>query len=240
LKSRRATHVMRSYRKPVPQRRWRNRSIGANKILSVSKPIKTMTSITPIMVRKVCVQGSMPKDPDPKPRIIDFELLPEAQNPDKENHKQAVPRLIALLMDDLFRLPGTRFRFGLNPILDLIPAVGDGAAALISALTLFVAARYRVPKVIIARMGINIALNALIGLIPGVGEIFAFWFRPSHRNYQLLRTHIPAVASGPIISRRKDWLFVIAIVTALLLLFSFCAGVGVYLVLQLLHAISRT
>jgi hypothetical protein len=192
------------------------------------------------MVKKGCVQRSMPKDPDPKPRIIAFELLPEAQNPDDENHKQAVPRLIALLMDDLFRLPGTRFRFGFNPILDLIPAVGDGAAALISALTLFVAARYRVPKVIIARMGINIALNALIGLIPGVGEIFAFWFRPSHRNYQLLRTHLPAVASGPVTSRRKDWFFIIAIVTALLLLFSFCAGVGIYFVLRLLHAIFGT
>jgi hypothetical protein len=182
----------------------------------------------------------MPRDPEPEPRTIAFELLPEASNPDDENHKQAVPRLIALLMDDLFRLPGTRFRFGLNPILDLIPAVGDGAAALISALTLFVAARYCVPKPIIVRMGVNIALNALIGLIPGVGEIFAFWFRPSHRNYQLLRTHIPAVASGPVTSRRRDWFFVIAIVIGLLLLFSFCAGVGVYLVLRLLHAIFGT
>jgi hypothetical protein len=183
------------------------------------------------------MQRSRPNDSDPEPRTIAFELLPEASNPGDENHKQAVPRLIALLMDDLFRLPGTRFRFGLNPILDLIPAVGDGAAALISALTLFVAARYRVPKVIIARMGVNIALNALIGLIPGVGEIFAFWFRPSHRNYQLLRMHIPAVAGGPVTSRKKDWLFVIGIVTALLLLFLFCAGVGIYLVLRLLHAI---
>jgi hypothetical protein len=189
------------------------------------------------MVKRRWVQRSMPKDPEPQPRTIVFELLPDASNPDDENHKQAVPRLIALLMDDLFRLPGTRFRFGFNPILDLIPAVGDGAAALISALTLFVAARYRVPKVIIVRMGVNIALNALIGLIPGVGEIFAFWFRPSHRNYQLLRTHIPAAAGGLVTSRRKDWFFVIAIVIGLLLLFSFCAGAGVYLVLRLLHAI---
>jgi hypothetical protein len=186
------------------------------------------------------VQRSKPNNPEPARRTIAFELLPEASNLNDENHQQAVPRLIALLMDDLFRLPGTRFRFGLNPILDLIPAVGDGAAALISALTLFVAARYRVPKVIIVRMGVNIALNALIGLIPGVGEIFAFWFRPSHRNYQLLRTHIPAVASGPVPSRTRDWLFVIAIVIGLLLLFSFCAGVGVYLVLRLLHAIFGT
>jgi hypothetical protein len=180
----------------------------------------------------------MPANPDPEPRIIDFELLRE--KPDVENHKHALPRLIALLMDDLFRLPGTKLRFGLNPILDLIPAFGDGAAALISALTLFVAARYRIPKVVIARMGINILLNALIGLIPGVGEVFAFWFRPSHRNYQLLKTHIPAMATSSVTSRKKDWFFVIAIVTVVLLLFLFCAGVWAYFLLWLLKAVFGT
>jgi hypothetical protein len=180
----------------------------------------------------------MSADPDPKPRVIDLELLPET--PDVENHKQALPRLIALLMDDLFRLPGTRLRFGLNPILDLIPAVGDGAAALISALTLFVAARYRVPKIIIARMGLNIVLNALIGLIPGVGEVFAFWFRPSLRNYQLLKTHIPAMATGSVTSRKKDWFFVITMVTAIFLLFLICASVGAYFFFWLLKTIFGT
>jgi Domain of unknown function (DUF4112) len=131
-------------------------------------------------------------------------------------------------------------RFGLNPILDLIPAVGDGAAALISALTLFVAARYRVPKIIIARMGVNIVLNALIGLIPGVGEVFAFWFRPSLRNYQLLKTHIPAMATGSVNSRKKDWFFVITMVTAVFLLFLFCASVGAYFFFWLLKTIFGT
>ncbi|HSP45190.1 MAG TPA: M50 family metallopeptidase [Chthoniobacterales bacterium] len=55
---------------------------------------------------------------------------------------------------------------------------GDASAAVVSAITLFVAARNRVPKVVITRMGLNILVNALIGVIPGVGEVFAFWFRP--------------------------------------------------------------
>jgi hypothetical protein len=182
----------------------------------------------------------MATDPSPELRTTKFELLSHGSDTNMESHKQAVPRLIALLMDDLFRLPGTRLRFGLNPILDLIPAVGDGTAALISGLTLFVAARYRVPKAIIARMGVNIVLNALVGLIPGVGEMFAFWFRPSHRNYQLLRQHIPTTATRSVTARKKDWLFVIAIVIALLLLFLFCASVGVYLFLRILQSIFGT
>jgi hypothetical protein len=121
---------------------------------------------------------------NPKPKLIDFELLPQESK--AEGSAQAVPRIIALLMDDLFRLPGTRRRFGLNPVLDLIPAIGDASAAVVSAITLLVAARNRVPKVVITRMGLNILINALIGIIPGVGEVFAFWFRPSHRNYESL------------------------------------------------------
>ncbi|MDQ6764908.1 MAG: DUF4112 domain-containing protein [Verrucomicrobiota bacterium] len=176
----------------------------------------------------------MPADPTPA-KELEFELLSEKSEADQ--HKSAFPRLIALLMDDLFRVPGTRLRFGLNPILDLIPAVGDGAAALISGLSLFVAVRYRVPKAVIGRMGVNILLNALMGLIPGVGELFAAWFRPSHRNYQLIRTHIPAVGASPIGSRKRDWFLLLAMVAGLLLLFLFCASVGIYFSFRILHAL---
>ena len=80
--------------------------------------------------------------------------------------------------------------------MDLIPAVGMPLPRLCSAITLFTAVRSRVPKVVITRMGLNILINALIGIIPGVGEVFAFWFRPSHRNYELLKKHAPATGSA--------------------------------------------
>ena len=172
---------------------------------------------------------------------IDFELIRESAknraNPDVDR-KETLPGLIALLMDDLFRVPGTRWRFGLNPVLDLIPAIGDGAAALISGLTLFVAARCRVPKVVIARMALNILMNAVIGLLPGVGEAFAIWFRPSHRNYQLLKRHKPAVGVESLTSTKGDWAFVVAIVLVILVLFVACVGVAAYLFLRLLQGIS--
>jgi hypothetical protein len=163
---------------------------------------------------------------DPKPQVIDFELLPK--EPESKADNQALARIIALLMDDLLPVPGTKRRFGLNPVLDLIPAVGDASAAVISAVTLFVAARSRIPKVVIARMGLNILLNALIGVIPGIGEAFAFWFRPSHRNYQLLKTHMPTTIGRPRISTKGDSVFVFTIVAIVLLLFAGCIIAGLY------------
>ena len=162
---------------------------------------------------------------NPEPKRIDLELLPEEWSGDVRSSRN-LPRLVALLMDDLLRVPGTKMRFGLNPIMDLIPVVGDGAAAVISTLTLFAAARNRVPKVVIARMGLNIILNALIGIIPGIGEAFALWFRPSHRNYNLLKLHMNAAAAGASRSTKGDTLFVFAIVAVVLALFAVCIAIG--------------
>jgi hypothetical protein len=157
---------------------------------------------------------------------VDVELLPPTENAGSRG--DTVARIVALLMDDLLRVPGTRLRFGLNPLLDLIPGVGDGAAAIISAMTLFVAVRHRVPKIVIGRMTLNIILNAVIGIIPGIGEAFAFWFRPSHRNYTLLRKYAAPSATGRPRSTHGDTLFVIAILTVVLLLFAGCVFLGAY------------
>jgi hypothetical protein len=163
---------------------------------------------------------------NPEPKVIDFELLPKETEAEKK--ARTVPRLIALFMDDLFPVPGTKRRFGLNPVLDLIPAIGDASAAVVSAVTLLVAARSRVPKVVITRMGLNILINALIGVIPGVGEAFAFWFRPSHRNYELLKKHAPAAGGIRGTSTQGDKIFVFAIIGVVLSIFAVCVILGLY------------
>lgn len=165
---------------------------------------------------------------------IEVEVLPpERKSPGAE----ALPRLIALVMDSLFKLPGTTMRLGLNPFLDLIPVVGDGAAAVVSALTLFVAARHRVPRVVMARMGLNILLNAAVGVIPGVGEVFAFWFRPSHRNYLLLQKHLNEKGQRREASTHGDWLFVLALAGGVLLVFGMCIAFGAFLFYALWRAL---
>jgi len=171
---------------------------------------------------------------------IDVEVLPPEKSADPmremlQGEKDALPRLVALFMDSLFKMPGTKFRFGMNPIIDLLPVVGDGAGAVISGLTLFVAARYRVPKVVLVRMSANILLNGLIGIIPGVGEAFAFWFRPSTRNYRMLQRHLAENHDARPPSTRGDWLFVSLLVGGVLTLFLVCICIGTVLTYKLLH-----
>lgn len=165
-------------------------------------------------------------------KTIDFEVLPPEAPTGKTAH--SLPRLIAFLMDDLFRLPGTNRRLGLNPLLDLIPGIGDASAATISAVTLFAAMRYRVPKIVIARMGVNILLNAIIGVIPGVGEAFAFWFRPSRRNYELLKKHAGSEIRP---STTGDKIFVFAIIALILLSFVALIFVGLFVMSALARAL---
>ena len=84
-------------------------------------------------------------------------------------------------MDNLLKVPGTGARVGLNPVLDLIPGIGDAGATIIQALTIVEAARRKVPKIVLTRMALNVLLNGAVGVVPGVGEVFAFWFSGRRR-----------------------------------------------------------
>ena len=80
--------------------------------------------------------------------------------------------LLARLMDDWFAIPGTRIRFGLDPLLGLLPGWGDSASALVSVLLMVKSARAGVPGIVLARMALNILINAAVGAIPGIGDAF--------------------------------------------------------------------
>ena len=118
-------------------------------------------------------------------------------------------------MDGLLRIPGTKRRLGLNPIIDLIPVVGDVGAAFVSASVLIYAVTRGLPKVLLVRMAMNVLINELIGVVPVVGSVFAFWFRPNKRNYDLLQHHL----ENPQRSRKGDWAFVIGLLALLLVVF---------------------
>ena len=115
-------------------------------------------------------------------------------------------------MDNLLRLPGTKFRFGLNPFIDFIPIVGDVSAALVSTSVLLYALRRGLPIVLLVRMALNILVNEVVGIVPLLGSAFAFWFRANKRNYDLLQSHIDT----PSRPRKSDWIFVLAMLGILL------------------------
>ena len=124
--------------------------------------------------------------------------------------------ILGQLMDNQFRLPILGWRFGLNAIIDLIPEFGDIATTIVALYILISAVRYRVPKITLLRMGSNIAIYFVGGLIPLAGDLFAIWWKPNIRNLNLLRRRATVSAGEARHGRSSDWLFVGAIVIVLL------------------------
>jgi len=84
----------------------------------------------------------------------DWEVLP----PEEKRRREGLEPLfkwLALIMDEIVRVPGTKFRFGLDPLIGLIPGIGDTSSALVSAFALIQAARLGVPKILLARMSLG-------------------------------------------------------------------------------------
>jgi hypothetical protein len=135
----------------------------------------------------------------------------------------ALARFLAELLDRRFTIPGTSIRFGLDPLLGLIPGIGDALANLAGSAILVIAAQYRIPKIILLRMGLNVAFNALIGAIPIVGDVFSIWFRSNVKNAQLLERYVSAERQTPTLS---DWIFVLAVILGIVLLL-----IGIFVVL---------
>ena len=126
--------------------------------------------------------------------------------------------VISQLMDNQFRVPVIGWRFGLNAVIDLIPQVGDIATTIIALYILVSAVRYRVPKITLLRMGLNIAIYFIGGLVPFAGDLFDAWWKPNIRNIDLLRRRATVSAEEARRGRTSDWLFVALIVGALLAL----------------------
>src|SRR5947209_15963124 len=139
-------------------------------------------------------------------KILEWEVLPPE---DRHRRKAAEPifKWVALIMDRLIRIPGVKRRLGLNPILDLVPGIGDIAAAFISVSVLIYGIRRGIPKVLLGRMALNVLINEVVGIIPIVGSVFAFWFTANTRNYDLLRAHLDT----PSRSTKGDKVYVAAI-----------------------------
>jgi len=93
------------------------------------------------------------------------------------------------IMDSQFKIPGTNIRFGLDPIIGLIPGVGDITTFVISAYMVSTLAKNGASGYVLARMTFNIILDAIIGAIPFIGDLFDFGFKANQRNLTLMREH---------------------------------------------------
>jgi hypothetical protein len=118
----------------------------------------------------------------------------------------AAERRIAFMtriFDELIEVPGTGRRFGIDPIIGLVPVIGDVAGGIAAFWIIAEAARFRIPTIVLARMVWNAGLDMLLGAIPFVGDVFDFFSKANERNLALFRRH----ASDPGASTADTRLF---------------------------------
>jgi hypothetical protein len=123
---------------------------------------------------------------------------------DAREHLLAIADVLAKALDTTVKIPGTSISIGLDPLLGLIPGIGDALANLIGTVILGLAARVRVSRIVLARMSLNLLINGVVGAIPIAGDLFSVWFQSNMRNAALLR----AAAMKPDRETRQDWLYV--------------------------------
>lgn len=143
------------------------------------------------------------------------------------------------LMDDLFRIPVIGWRVGLDALVGLIPGVGDTATTLASLYILTSAVRYRVPKVTLLRMGLNLGIDYVMGSLPLVGDLFDAWWKSNQKNIDLLRQRATVSASEAREGEISDWLFVGLIILLLVGLAAGAAMVSVFLLVLIAGQISK-
>jgi hypothetical protein len=137
------------------------------------------------------------------------------------------------VMDDLFRIPVLGWRFGLDALIGLVPGLGDTTTALVSFYILAAAVRYRVPKVTMLRMGLNIGIDYLFGSLPFVGDVADAWFKSNQKNLDLLRRRATVSAEQAREGRLSDWLFVGGIIVGLAALAVASATISFSLLLRI-------
>ena len=99
-------------------------------------------------------------------------------------------RRLAWLIDGAFGLPGTRFRFGLNSVIGLLPIGGDAVLGAISLYIVYEAAQLGVPGPQLARMVANVGLEVLGGSVPLLGDLFDMALKANLRNLTIIERHV--------------------------------------------------
>ncbi len=156
--------------------------------------------------------------------------------------------LLSHLLDDFLRIPGTQIRFGLDGIIGLIPGIGDILGAMASWIIILAAWLRGVPKITLARMMANVAIETIIGTVPILGDAFDIAWKANRRNFALLERSTGAIPTygagtssgfeqvatrnddarklpGPGLTHQQrkqhafsDWLFLAGLVVAMMLL----------------------
>ncbi|MEQ8462032.1 DUF4112 domain-containing protein [Coleofasciculus sp. E1-EBD-02] len=122
-------------------------------------------------------------------------------------------RRLSHLLDNAIPIPGTPWRFGLDPVLGLLPGAGDFLGTAFSAYIVLEAARIGIPRSLLGQMVINILLDTVIGSVPVVGDIADATWKANAKNIELLETYW----DSPQPEKQTDWFFLIWLLLGLLI-----------------------
>lgn len=168
-------------------------------------------------------------------RIIDVDRAGNVRSVERADVHAARERLrqLAWLLDSSIPIPGTRFTIGVDPLVGLFPVVGDLVGALLSTVIVGQAARLGAPKSVLLRMGMNVVVEGLVGLVPLAGDVFDAAFKANQRNVRLLEAWL----ENPRRTARSSRLVGAAIVLGIVVLAGSLATGGLMLVAWLVSLI---
>jgi hypothetical protein len=99
-------------------------------------------------------------------------------------------RYVARFLDNSVGIPGTRFRFGADTVLGIVPVIGDVLASLLSLYIVLEAIRAGISRKTIAQMCLNIVIDTAVGVVPLIGTLFDMVWKANERNVSLLERRL--------------------------------------------------
>jgi hypothetical protein len=128
-----------------------------------------------------------------------------------QQQRIAALRHVARLLDSAYQIPGTSYRFGLDPVVGLVPGLGDLISPLFTIALLWQSQDLQLPRIVQLRMLFNVLIDTVIGIVPLAGDLFDVAWKANDMNMALLDRHAgeerPASAG--------DWLFVVGLTLVL-------------------------
>jgi Domain of unknown function (DUF4112) len=132
--------------------------------------------------------------------------------------KLARLRTVSDLWDRAFGIPGTKWRVGLESVVGLLPVGGDVVGLGISIYILWQVVQFNLPKTILLRMVFNIAIDALVGAVPILGDLFDMTWKANTKNVSLLEAHLQEPIQSRSADKRFLWLLFGGLLVALVAL----------------------
>lgn len=142
-------------------------------------------------------------------------------------------RQLSHLLDNAILVPGTNYRVGLDPLLGLLPGVGDYLGTAFSAYIVVQAAQLGATKATLFRMVLNIAVDTLVGSVPLLGDLFDVTWKANSLNLALLEAHL----HSPQTRKRVDWWFVVLLLIGLLALVTATVALSLWIFSRLFQGL---